>query len=250
MNKHLGISIDNMNLDFAVQNNMSWIQISNKFSSAKNITSLLKMCKKTPLKISYMFPVFNQNDPNMVFFLSREKRLRDATMEILELNLKMAKSLPTKHVVVNLLSELTSDIDKSLLEETMFDLEYLACKYDIPILIHMEDYSLFEDAKRIKIIMDNTNIRLSLDINKFHKFTSLQKLKFKDELKSIIDYIELINITFDVDYLILQDTLNEMHDKIHKIPIIIKTRNIKKNREIYNTIKDMNEVMIKEKAYY
>lgn len=250
MNKHLGISVDEMDLNFAIQNNISWIQISNKFSGAKDITSLLKMCKERALKISCLFPVFNQNNPNMVFFLSNEKRLRDATMEILELNLKMSKSFPTEHVVVNLKPNLSNDIDLSLLDKTIVDLDNLSIKYQTPILIHIEDYSLFEDEKAIKEMIDSKTVRLSLDINKFYKFTCRKKLKFNEEFKNIIDYIELINITFDIDYLVLQDTLNNMYDKIHEIPIIIKTRNTNKNREILSKIKNIKEVLIEEKAYY
>ncbi|WP_130805927.1 hypothetical protein [Senegalia massiliensis] len=249
MNRHLGISVDHMDLNFVLQNNINWIQISNKFSSAKDITSLLKICQNHPLKISYMFPVFNQNNPEMIFFLSNEKRLRDATMEILEENLSMAKSLPTEHVVVNLISPLITDIDKSLIDQTIVELEELAYKYEIPILIHLEDYSLFEGSNIIKDIMDSTSLRLSIDINKFYRFSSINKLNFKVELNSIIQYVKLINITFDVDYLILQDTLNYMYDKISRIPIIIKTRNKNQKQQIYHKVKSIREIVVKEKAF-
>jgi hypothetical protein len=97
--------------------------------------------------------------------------------------------------------------------------------------------------------MDSTSLRLSIDINKFYRFSSINKLNFKVELNSIIQYVKLINITFDVDYLILQDTLNYMYDKISRIPIIIKTRNKNQKQQIYHKVKSIREIVVKEKAF-
>ncbi|MBS4536135.1 hypothetical protein GOQ29_10960 [Clostridium sp. D2Q-14] len=244
MNRHLGISVDNIDLDFIINNNINWIQLSNKFSDAKNITSLFNLSKKHPIKISYISPVFNQNDPNMVFYLSSIKRLRDATMEILEVNLKMAKSLPTEHVVVNLAPDINENIDKSLIFDTIYDLNDLSHKYDIPIVILLEDYNLFGDGFRLIDIISKTSIRIALNINKFYKYIINNGMNFEQELEKIINYIEVINITFDMDYFVFQNILNSMCDKIMDIPIIIRIRNTKKKKEIYDRIKNIRKDII------
>lgn len=250
MNRHLGISVDNIDLDFIINNNIHWIQLSNRFSGASDITSLLKISKKHPIKISYISPVFHQNDPNMVFFLSPIKRLRDATMEILEVNLKMAKSLPTEHVVVNLAPDSNQHIDKSLVFDTIYDLNDLSHKYDVPIVIQIKDYTLFGDWSRLINIISKTDIRLALDINRFYRYTYKMDMDFEEELNKIVDYVEVINITFDVDYFILQNVLNNMYDKIMNIPVIIKMRNTKKKKEIYNKVKNIREDVMRKKAAY
>lgn len=248
MNRHLGISVDNIDLDFIINNNINWIQLSNQFSDAKDITSLIRLSKNHLIKISYMSPVFNQNDPNMVFYLSPIKRLRNATMEILEVNLKMAKSLPTEHVVVNLAPDLNQNIDKSLIFDTIYDLNDLSHKYDIPIVIQLEDYNLFGDWVRLLDIIDRTKIRIALDINSFYKYIIDMDMDFEEELGRIIDYIEVINITFDVDYFIFQNILSNMYDKIIDIPIIIKMRNTKKKKEIYDRIKNIRKDIVNKKV--
>ncbi|MBS4537878.1 hypothetical protein GOQ27_05355 [Clostridium sp. D2Q-11] len=248
MNRHLGISVDNMDLDFIINNNIHWIQLSSKFSGASDIASLLRLTKKHPIKISYVSPVFHQNDPNMVFFLSPIKRLRDATMEILEVNLRMAKSLPTEHVVVNLAPDPSQEIDKSLIFDTIYDLNDLSHRYDAHIVIQIEDYSLFGDSTRLINIINKTDVRLSLDINRFYRYIFENDMDFEKELQKIIDYVEVINITFDIDYFILQNVLTNMYDKIMDIPIIIRMRSTSKKREIYNNIKNIREDIVKKRA--
>lgn len=244
MRRHLGLSIDNVGLDFVMKNNIYWLQISNKFSEPSDIASLIRMAKRNPIKISYISPVFYQRDPDKIYFLSSNKRLRKASFDILEINLKMAKSLPTDHIVIKLVSnETNKDIDKGLMLDTIKKLNILSEENDIKILIYMENYELFENSKKLSELLEGTNVKIALDMDGFYNYTKSKKMEYNDELDRIFDYIHILNISLDTEYFVIKNMLETIKNKGLDVPVILKTETNMKDKHIYDKINYVSSVL-------
>jgi sugar phosphate isomerase/epimerase len=192
MNHLLGISIHNVGIDYIVGKNFKRVQLCHKFSGAREITSLIKLSKKHPIKVSYHAPVFYQSDPTVTYYLNSNERLRRATFDILETNLRMAQSLPTDHVIVHFTSKDIDDkiSDKELYrlaEESGYELNHLSKKYNIPIHLEYAGYNnrfnKFEDwigvvnkYENLGICLDVGHLYLSCQLNNFDYFTGLYTL--------------------------------------------------------------------------
>ncbi|RKD32309.1 sugar phosphate isomerase/epimerase family protein [Thermohalobacter berrensis] len=201
MNRQLGISIHNVGIDYIRKNNFSIVQLCHKFSGAKEITSLLKLSKKYPVKVSYHAPVFYQVDPTVTYYLNSNSRLRDATFEILEINLKMAKSLPTDHVVVHFASK---DIDNkvsdkellNLAKESAKRLDNLSEKYNVPIYLEYVGYNnRFNSPEEwVNLVRDSKNLGLCLDIGHLYISCKMNGMDYFKELEKMLPTIKAMHI--------------------------------------------------------
>ncbi len=201
MNHQLGISLHNVGLDYIVEHNFKRIQLCHKFSGAKEITSLLKFARKYPINVIYHAPVFYQVDPTATYYLNSNSRLRKATFEILETNLKMAKNLPTEYVVIHFTSK---DVDekmdctetKSLAQHSAKRLDELAAKYNTEICLEYSGYNnMFCNPKDwIDVLESCKNMGICLDVGHFYIACKEYGLNYFRELSKMLPYIEMLHL--------------------------------------------------------
>lgn len=200
MNSQLGICIHGVGVDYVKDNDFKTVQLCHKFSGAGDITSLLKLSRDYPVRVSYHAPVFHQADPTMTYYLNSNFRLREATFEILEINLKMAKSLPTDYVIIHFTSN-------SMLEENITDseIEYLAkrsakrinmlsSQYKLPIYLEYTSYNCRFDRPDdfINIVKDYPNLGLCVDLGHLSSVCRDYGLDYFEELEKLLPYTKVI----------------------------------------------------------
>ncbi|KNF09687.1 hypothetical protein CLPU_2c01390 [Gottschalkia purinilytica] len=201
MNSQLGICIYNVGTDYITEHKFKRIQLCHKFSNASDITSLLKLNKNYPIRVSYHAPVFHQVDPTLTYYLSKNMRLREATFEILEINLKMATSLPTDYVVVHFTSR-AMDMDisdeelKELAKKSIKRINKLSIAYKLPIYI---EYAVYNDRLRmpqewVDLVKDYDNLGLCLDIGQLYNVCKDCDLDYFKELERLLPFTKAIHI--------------------------------------------------------
>lgn len=201
MNYRLGISIHNVGIEYVTKRNFKRVQLCHKFSGAREITSLLKLSKKYPIKITYHAPVFHQSDPTVTYYLNSNSRLRKATFDILETNLKMAQSLSTDHVIVHFTSK---DIDEKiddkglyeLANDSMRELNELSKKYDIPIHLEYSGYNnrFYKPKDWVEFISKNENLGLCLDVGHLFVSCQLHDMDYFKELKNMLPVVKSVHL--------------------------------------------------------
>ncbi|EOC99300.1 sugar phosphate isomerase/epimerase family protein [Caldisalinibacter kiritimatiensis] len=201
MNHLLGISIHNVGIDYILNKNFKRVQLCHKFSGAKEITSLLKLSKKRPIKITYHAPVFHQTDPTVTYYLNSNKRLREATFEILEINLDMARSMPTDHFIVHFTSKNSDDkIDDnelySLAEDSAKRLNELSKKYKMPIHLEYAGYNnrFYKPKDWVQLISKYDNLGICLDVGHFYISCQLNNMDYFTELDRMLPVIESMHL--------------------------------------------------------
>ncbi|WP_069650397.1 sugar phosphate isomerase/epimerase family protein [Caloranaerobacter ferrireducens] len=198
MNPQIGISIHNVGIDYVAKHNFKRVQLCHKFSGAKEITALLKFSRKFPLKVTYHAPVFHQSDPTVTYYVSDNKRLRDATFEILKTNLSMAKSLPTSEVVIHFVTSNVGSPDsiKRIAQESALRLSELSKEYDLPIFLEYVGYNdlFYKIEDWIDIIKDHENLGICLDVGHLYLSCQINNMDYFKELEKILPYIRLIHL--------------------------------------------------------
>lgn len=200
MNSQLGICIHGVGVEYIKSNNFKTIQLCHKFSGAGDITSLLRLGGSHNIKVSYHSPVFHQADPRLTYYLNSNFRLREATFEILEINLRMAKSLPTEYVIVHFTSSsmpeenITDSEVKYLAKRSAKRIDMLSREYDMPINLEYTSYNsrfvLPDDF--IEVIKDHPNLGLCLDPGHLKMVCKKYGLDYFTELKKLLPYTRVI----------------------------------------------------------
>lgn len=201
MNSQLGICIHGVGVDYVQKHNYKRVQLCHKFSGAGDLTSLLRMNKNHPIRVSYHAPVFHQVDPTLTYYLNSNFRLREATFEILEINLNMARSLPTEYVIIHFTSE---NVDETI---TDHELSYLASKsaervnmlsekYNVPVYLEYVSYNRrFSKPKDfIEIVKQNKNLGICLDIGHLYTVCQTHGLNYLEELERLLPYTKVLYV--------------------------------------------------------
>ena len=184
MNSQLGICIHGVGVEYIKENNFKTIQLCHNYSGAGDITSLLRLGRSHPIKVSYHAPVFHQADPTLTYYLNSNFRLREATFEILEINLRMAKSLPTEYVIVHFTSNsmleenITDSEIKHLAKRSAKRINMLSEKYEVPIYLEYTFYNSRFDLPDdfIDVVKDYPNLGICLDLGHLHIICKKYKL--------------------------------------------------------------------------
>lgn len=201
MNPQLGICIHGVGAEYIKKNNFKTVQLCDRFSEAGDITSVLKLSKSHDIKISYHAPVFHQSDPTVTYYLNSNFRLREATFEILEINLKMAKALPTQYVVIHFAGsgaeeEITDSEMKYQAKRSAKRIGMLSDQYDIPINIEYTNHNTRFDKPDdfIDVVKDYPNIGLCIDLAHLYTTCHLYGLDYFIELEKLLPYTKAINV--------------------------------------------------------
>lgn len=201
MNSNLGISIHSLDLDYVTKNNIKRIKIGHKFNETMKLASLIKLIRKYPIKINYHAPVFYNSDPSSTYYLHSNKKLREATFDLLESNLKMAKSLHSENVVVHFISnkpdnDVSEEEIKDIAKESANRLNILSEKYDIPILLEYAGYNnkFYKIEDWIDVIKNNYNLGICLDLGHLCIASKLYDFDYMEELKNLSSYTKLVHI--------------------------------------------------------
>lgn len=200
MNSQLGICIHGVGAEYVKENDYKTIHLCHNYSGASDITSLFRLSRSHPIKVSYHAPVFHQADPTLTYYLNSNFRLREATFEILEINLRMAKSLPTEHVIINFTSNsmLEENITDSeinyLAKRSMKRINMLSNQYDVPVYLEYtasnSRFDLPDDY--IDILKDYPNLGLCLNLGYLHIACKKYKLDYFTELEKLLPYTKVI----------------------------------------------------------
>lgn len=201
MNSQIGICVHGVGTEYVKNCNYTRVQLCHKFSDAGDITDLLRMNKKHPIRISYHAPVFHQVDPTLTYYLSSNFRLREATFEILDINLRMAQSLPTDYVVVHFTSNAIADETitdyelKYLAGQSAKRISMLGKQYGLPIYLEYASYnSRFNRSEDfINVIKDYDNLGICLDIGHLYLVCQMYGLNYFDELEKLLPYTKAIH---------------------------------------------------------
>lgn len=201
MNSNLGISIHSLDLDYVTKNNIKRIQICHKFNETMKLASIIKLVKKYPIKINYHAPVFYSSDPNRTYYLHSNKKLREATFDLLESNLKMAKSINSENVVVHFISDrIDNDVSEEEIKNIAFEsasrLNTLAEKYNIPILLEYAGYNqkFYKIEDWIDVVKHNYNLGICLDIGHLYIASKLYNFDYYEKLKKLSYYTKVAHI--------------------------------------------------------
>ena len=202
MNSQLGICIHGVGTEYIKNNNFKSIQLCHKFSGAGNITDLLKLSRSHGVKVSYHSPVFHQADPRLTYYLNSNFRLREATFEILEINLRMAKSLLTDHLIVHFSSSsmpeenITQAEIKDLAKRSTRRINMLSQEYDLPIYLEYTSYNskfiLPDDF--IEVVKEYENLGLCLDLGHLDIVCKRYGLDYFTELEKLLPYTKVIYV--------------------------------------------------------
>lgn len=208
MNSQLGICIHGVGVEYIKNNDFKTVQLCHKFSGAGDITSLIKLSRSHPVKVSYHAPVFHQADPRLTYYLNSNFRLREATFEILEINLRMAKSLPTEYVIIHFTSasmpeeNITDSEIKYLAKRSAKRINMLSEEYDMPVNLEYTSYNsrfvLPDDF--IEVLKDYPNLGLCLDPGHLKMVCRDYGLDYFMELEKLLPYTKVIymwNTTLD-----------------------------------------------------
>ncbi len=200
MNSQLGICIHGVGVEYIKKNDFKTVQLCHKFSEAGDITSLLKLSRSHTIKVSYHAPVFHQADPRLTYYLSSNFRLREATFEILEINLRMAKSLPTEYVIIHFTSgsmveeDITDSEVKYLAMKSAKRINMLSKEYNIPVNLeytsHNSRFVLPDDY--IEVVKNYPNLGLCLDPGHLKMVCEEYGLNYFTELEKLLPYVKVI----------------------------------------------------------
>ena len=210
MNSQLGICIHDVGVEYVKNNDFKTVQLCHKFSEAGDITSLLKLSRNQYIKVSYHAPVFHQADPRLTYYINSNFRLREATFEILEINLRMAKSLPTEYVIIHFTSasmpeENTTDSEiKHLATRSAKRINMLSEEYDMPVNLEYTSYDSRFDLPDdfIEVVKDYPNLGICLDPGHLKIVCDDYGLDYFTELKKLLPYVNVMymwNITSEKD---------------------------------------------------
>ncbi|WP_026896111.1 sugar phosphate isomerase/epimerase family protein [Clostridiisalibacter paucivorans] len=201
MNQQLGISVHNVGLDYIAKKNFKRVQLCHNFSSTKDITSLLKLSRKSSIKVGCYAPIFHQFDPTTTYYLHSNKRLRDAAFDILEENLRMVKGMPTDHMIVKLISKdmdkkLKGDQIKKMAMEGSDRLQLLGEKYNIPIFLEYSGYDdrLYKPEDWKDLVEKHDMLGLCLDTGNLHLSCKLNGMKYCESLSKIISEVKVVHL--------------------------------------------------------
>lgn len=201
MHEQLGISVHNIDLDYINNKNYKRVQICHKFSDASKLNTLVSMIKKNSLKVNYHAAVFHNMNPNITYYLNSNEKLRNATFEILETNLKMAKSLNSENVVVHFASsdidESLSNVDiKKLARDSASRINDLAKKYDIEIALEYCGYNdrFYKIDEYISLVSEFKNLSICLDLGHLFISCKLHNMSYFMELSKIVPFTKLVHI--------------------------------------------------------
>ena len=200
MNSQLGICIHGVGVEYIKENNFKTIQLCHQYSDAGDITALLRLSRSHNVKVSYHAPVFHQADPRLTYYLNSNFRLREATFEILEINLRMAKSLPTEYVIIHFTSNsmleehITDSEIKHLAKRSTKRINMLSEQYNMPVNLEYTSYNsrfvLPDDF--IDVIKDYPNLGICLDLVHLHMVCRDYNLDYFTELEKLLPYTKVI----------------------------------------------------------
>jgi sugar phosphate isomerase/epimerase len=203
MNSQLGISIHGVDTEYVREKGFQRVQICQKFSKTEDVTSLLKLSREKGIKISYHAPIFHQVDHAATYYLSRNFRLREATFEILEINMKMAQSLPSDYVVIHFTSKTMKNEEYESYEEmikiakrSVKRLSKLSENYGLKINLEYASYGdKFRDPDDwIELVKEYDNVGICLDIGQLFVNCKLQGCDFYEKLEEILPYTNVVHI--------------------------------------------------------
>ncbi|OHW61948.1 xylose isomerase-like TIM barrel [Andreesenia angusta] len=203
MHSQLGISIHGVDTEYVRKRGFKRVQICQKFSKTEDVTSLLKLSREKGIKISFHAPIFHQVDHAATYYLSKNFRLREATFEILEINMKMAQCLPSEYVVIHFTSKTMKDESYDSYEEMMKiarrsvkRLGKLAEKYSLKVNIEYASYDeKFRDPDEwIELVKDQSDVGICLDIGQLFTNCKALKLDFHEKLRDILPYTNAVHI--------------------------------------------------------
>lgn len=203
MHPQLGICIHEVGTEYVKQNKIKRVQICHKFSDTEQVTSLLKLAKDEGVAISYHAPVYHQVDPSATYYLSKNFRLREATFEILEINVRMASCLPSDYVVIHFTSKTmaaenydSEDELMTIAKRSIKRLSKLSEAYKININLeyasHMKQFR--NPAEWIEIVKDYPNIGICLDIGELFKICTEDGYEFYEKLQEMLPYTKALHI--------------------------------------------------------
>lgn len=200
MNSQLGICIHGVGAQYVKDNNFKTVQLCHQYSDASDITALLRLSRSHQVKVSYHAPVFHQADPRLTYYLNSNFRLREATFEILEINLRMAKSLPTEYVIIHFTSNsmleenITDSEIKHLAKRSTKRINMLSEQYNMPVNLEYTSYNakftLPDDF--IEVIKDYPNLGICLDLVHLHMVCKDNGLDYFTELEKLLPYTKVI----------------------------------------------------------
>ena len=201
MHNLLGISVHNVGTEYIMKNKFNWVQLCHRFSSSKDIISLLKLSRKQPIKVSFHSPVFYQYDPYINYYLNSNIRLREASFEVLEMNLKMAKGLPTENVILHFASKeidpnINGEETLELARESIGRINSLSEEHQLPIYIEYAGYNpyFYKTEMWIDLIKDYKNLGICLDIGHLYLSCKEHELDYYEELKKLLPYTKIIHL--------------------------------------------------------
>ncbi|AFS77300.1 hypothetical protein Curi_c02200 [Gottschalkia acidurici 9a] len=199
MNPQLGICIHGVGVEYIQKHEYKRIQLCHKFSGAGDITSLLRMNKNHPIRVSYHAPVFHQVDPTLTYYLNSNFRLREATFEILEINLKMAQSLPTDYVIIhftsNSMNENITDHElRHFANKSAERIDMLSRQYELPIYLEYTSYNNRFDKPEdfVEVVKDYDNLGICLDIGHLYMVCQTYGLDYFTELEKLLPYTKVM----------------------------------------------------------
>ena len=200
MNPQIAMSIHGVGAEYIKNNNFKTLQLCDRFSEAGDITSVLRLSKSNDIKLSYHAPVFHQTDPTITYYINSNFRLREATFEILEINLKMAQALPTDYVVIHLAGSVAEDniTDAEMqyyAKLSVKRINMLSEEYELPIVIEYTAHNTRFDRPDdfIEVIKDYPKISLCIDLAHLSSTCQLYGLDYFTELEKMLPYAKAIN---------------------------------------------------------
>lgn len=203
MNSQLGISIHGVDAEYVREKGFQRVQICQKFSKTEDVTSLLRLSREKAIKISFHAPIFHQVDPTSTYYLSRNSRLREATFEILEINMKMAESLPSEYVVIHFTSKTMENEEYESHEELMKiakrsvkRLSKLSESYGLKINLEYESCGdKFRNPEDwVELVKDYDDIGICLDIGQLFINCKIEGYDFYEKLEEILPYTNVVHI--------------------------------------------------------
>lgn len=203
MDSQLGVCLKAVDVDCIKKNNIKRIQLCRRFMDKNNVTSVLKLVRNNNLKVSYYAPMFHQVEPDKTYYLSSNFRLREASFEILETNLKVVSTLPREYVVINFVSDTLSNEELNSVVEldkksklSIKRITMLSEKYDLQIHINYNTtLNFFEKPEKwIELVKDSESIKIDLTLDDFINYCSKHEKNILLELDKILPYTESIYI--------------------------------------------------------
>lgn len=236
MDSQLGVCLKAVDVDCIKRNNIKRIQLCRRFMDKNNVTSVLKLVRDNNLKVSYYAPMFHQVEPDKTYYLSSNFRLREASFEILETNLKVVTTLPGEYVVVNFASD---TLYKEELEDvvelekksklSIKRLTMLSEKYKLQIHVNYNTVvGFFEDPEKwIELVKEQDKIKIDLTLDDFIKYCEKHSKEILLEIDKILPYVESIYIYSldDISENTVEEIFKYINSKKPNIPYLFESAN-------------------------